>query len=156
MTHINSIVSDFLDPLEFAYRPNRSVDDAISLTLHTALEHQDRRDTYIRLFIDFSSAFNIIVPFKLILKLRDLGLGTPICNWILDFLTGRHRVLTIGSNTSSILVLNTGAPQGCCLSPWLYYLFIDDCSAVHGSNRIINSQTTPQLCSVQKQSTERR
>jgi len=81
MTHINSIIPDSSDPLQFAYRTNRSVDDAISLTLHTAQEKLDRRDTYVRLlFIDFSSAFNTSVPSKMILKLRDLDLGTPICN----------------------------------------------------------------------------
>jgi len=45
MTRINSIIPDSSDPLQFAYRPNRSVDDVISLTLHTALEHLERRDT---------------------------------------------------------------------------------------------------------------
>jgi len=81
MTHINSIIPNSLDQLQFGYRPNRSVDDAISLTLHTALEHRDRRDTYVRLlFIDFSSAFNAIAPSKLILKLSDhlqLDYGLP-------------------------------------------------------------------------------
>jgi len=110
----NSIIPDSSDPHQFAYRPNRSADDAISLALHIALEHLDRRDTYVRLLlIDFSSAFNTIFPSKLILKLRDLGLGTPICNWMME-------VVTIGSNTSSTLVLNTGAPQVFCLSPRLY------------------------------------
>jgi hypothetical protein len=40
------------------------------------------------LFIDYSSAFNTIVPSKLITKLRTLGLNTSLCNWIIDFLTG--------------------------------------------------------------------
>jgi len=58
------------------------VDDAISLTLHTALEHIDRRETYVRLLlIDFSSTFNTIVSSKLVLKLRDpplqLDYGPP-------------------------------------------------------------------------------
>jgi hypothetical protein len=39
------------------------------------------------LFIDYSSAFNTIVPKKLITKLRTLGQNTSLCNWILDFLT---------------------------------------------------------------------
>jgi len=47
MTHINSIIPDNSYPLQFTYRPNRSLDDAISPTLHTALEHLDRRDTYV-------------------------------------------------------------------------------------------------------------
>ena len=47
-------------------------------------------NTYVRmLFIVYSSAFNTIVPSKLINKLRTPGLNTTLCNWILDFLTGR-------------------------------------------------------------------
>ena len=89
IAHINTIIPESLDPLQFAYRPNRSTDDAISIALHTALSHQDKRNTYERmLFIDYSSAFNTIVPSKLINTLRTLGLNTSLCNWILDFLTG--------------------------------------------------------------------
>ena len=36
MAHINTIIPETLDPLQFAYRPNRSTDDAISIALHTA------------------------------------------------------------------------------------------------------------------------
>ena len=88
MTH-NTIIPETLDPLQFAYRPNRSTDDAISIALNPALSHLDKRNTYVRmLFIDYSSAFNTIVPSKLITKLRTLGLNTSLCNWILDFLAG--------------------------------------------------------------------
>ncbi|KAK3536026.1 hypothetical protein QTP70_025280, partial [Hemibagrus guttatus] len=63
-----------LDPHQFAYRPNRSTEDAISTVIHLALTHLDTNNTYIRmLFIDFSSAFNTVVPSKLITKLRDLA-----------------------------------------------------------------------------------
>ena len=76
------------------------------------------------LFIDYSSAFNTIIPSKLITKLRNLGPNTSIYKWILDFLTGRPKVVRVGSNTSAMLILNTGAPQGCVLSPLLYSLFM--------------------------------
>jgi hypothetical protein len=67
MAYINTIIPETLDPLQFAYRPNRSTDDAISIALHTALSHLDKRNTNVRmLFIDYSSAFNNIVPSKLI------------------------------------------------------------------------------------------
>ncbi|KAI3363440.1 hypothetical protein L3Q82_012057, partial [Scortum barcoo] len=135
---ITSSIPDSLDPLQFAYRPNRSTEDAIALTLHTALSHLDQRDTYVRmLFIDYSSAFNTIVPSKLVTKLRDLGLNSALCDWILNFLTGRPQAVRMGSTTSSTLTLNTGAPQGCVLSPLLYSLFTHDCVATHSSNTII-------------------
>jgi hypothetical protein len=53
LAHINTIIPEPLDPLQFAYRPNRSADDAISIALHTTLSHVDKRNTYVRmLFID--------------------------------------------------------------------------------------------------------
>ena len=79
-----------LHPLQFAYRPNRSTGDAISIALHTALSHLDKWNTYVRMLItDYSSAVNTILPTKLITKLRILGLNISLCNWILDILTGR-------------------------------------------------------------------
>jgi hypothetical protein len=41
ITHINTIIPETLDPLQFAYRPNSSTDDAISIALNTALSHLD-------------------------------------------------------------------------------------------------------------------
>ena len=113
MAHINSILPDTLDPLQFAYRSNRSTDDTISIALHTALSHLDKRNTYVRvLFIDYSSAFNTIVPSKLITKLRTLGLNTSLCNWILDFLMRCPQVVKVGNKTSATLIRNTGGPSG--------------------------------------------
>jgi hypothetical protein len=102
MTHINTIIPETLDPLQFPYRPNRSTDDAISILLHTALSHLDKRNTYVRmLFIDYSSAFNTIVLTKHITKLWTLGLNTFLYNWILEFLTGRSQMVRVGNNTSA-------------------------------------------------------
>ncbi|KAI4898623.1 hypothetical protein NFI96_006404 [Prochilodus magdalenae] len=138
LRHIKTLLPPSLDPLQFAYRPNRSTDDAISTTLHLALTHLDNRDTYVRmLFIDFSSAFNTIIPQHLIRKLNLLGLNTSLSNWILDFLTGRPQSVRIGRNTSSTTTLSTGAPQGCVLSPLLFTLLTHDCAAMHSSNHII-------------------
>ncbi len=84
--HICSSIPTTLDPLQFAYRPNRSTDDAISQVLHSSLTHIDSKNgNYVRLlFIDYSSAFNTIVPTKLAVKLSDLGLNTSLCDWIQD------------------------------------------------------------------------
>eukprot|EP00061_Rhincodon_typus_P010128 g34179.t1 len=59
--------------------------EAISLALLLSLEHLDNKDTYIRLLlINYSSAFNTIIPSRLIsktltlctLQLRKLGIST--------------------------------------------------------------------------------
>ncbi len=137
--HICSSIPATLDPLQFAYRPNRSTDDAISQVLHSSLTHIDSKNgNYVRLlFIDYSSAFNTIVPTKLAVKLSDLDLNTSLCDWIQDFLTARPQVVKVGQFTSNSITLNIGAPQGCVLSPLLYSLYTHDCVSSHSSTSII-------------------
>ncbi len=137
--HICSSIPATLDPLQFAYRPNRSTDDAISQVLHSSLTHIDSKNgNYVRLlFIDYSSAFNTIVPTKLAVKLSDLGLDTSLCDWIQDFLTARPQVVKVGQFTSNSITLNVGAPQGCVLSPLLYSLYTHDCVSSHSSTSIV-------------------
>ncbi len=137
--HICSSIPVTLDPLQFAYRSNRSTDDAISQVLHSSLTHIDSKNgNYVRLlFIDYSSAFNTIVPTKLAVKLSDLGLNTSLCDWIQDFLTGRPQVVKVSQFTSNSITLNVGAPPGCVLSPLLYSLYTHDCVSSHSSTSII-------------------
>ena len=117
MAHINTIIPETLDPL------------------HTVLSHLDKRNPYVRmLFIDYSSAFNTMVPSKLITKLRTLGLNTSLCNRILDFLMGRPQVIRLGKNTSTYADPQHWAPPRSVLSPLLYSLFTYDCVARHDSN----------------------
>jgi hypothetical protein len=112
LAHINTIPNT-LDPLQFAYRPIRYTDDAISIALHTARSHLDKRNTYLRmLFIDDSSAFNTIVRSKLITKLRDPG--TEYLPLQLDpgLPDGPPQAVRVGNNTPATLTINTWALQG--------------------------------------------
>ncbi len=137
--HTCSSIPATLAPLQFAYWPNRSTDDAISRVLHSSLTNIDSNNgNYVRLlFIDYSSAFNTIVTIKLVFKLTDLGLNSSLCDWIQDFLTGRPQVVKMGQFTSNSIPLNIGAPQGCVLSPLLYSLYTHDCVSSHSSTSIV-------------------
>jgi hypothetical protein len=131
LCHLKSVTDSLMDPLQFAYRANRSVEDAVSLGLHFVLQHLESSNTYARiLFIDFSSAFNTIVPSQLIKKLINLDVKISLCHWIADFLTNRPQIVRVGNLMSDKIILDTGAPQGCVLSPLLFTLFTNDfCSS---------------------------
>ena len=88
--------------------------------------------------MDYSSAFITIVPQKLFDKLRYLGVDTSLCYWVLDFLLRRPQAVRMSNNqVSDTIILNTGAPQGCVLSPLLYSLFTNDCVSHHKSVQLI-------------------
>ena len=129
LRHLKATTGTLLDPLQFAYRANRSVDDAVNIGLHQILRHVEAPGTYARvLFIDFSSAFNTIAPDILGEKLTRLSVPAPTRQWIDSFLTGRSQQVRLGHVTSPPLTTNVGAPQGCVLSPALFTLYTNDCT----------------------------
>uniref|UniRef100_A0A8C5G818 Reverse transcriptase domain-containing protein n=2 Tax=Gouania willdenowi TaxID=441366 RepID=A0A8C5G818_GOUWI len=133
--HIKDCLPSTLDTHQFAYRTNRSTEDAIAIALHSALSHLEHQQSYVRmLFVDYSSAFNTIIPDILITKLNTLGLPPLTCAWIRDFLTNRPQTVRLGPHLSSTRTLSTGSPQGCVLSPLLYCLYTYDCRPTHESN----------------------
>ena len=89
------------------------------------------------LFVDYSSAFNTIIPDILITKLLELQISLPTCNWIRNFLSSDPQSVRLGPHHSNALTLSTGSPQGCILSPLLYALYTFDCSPTHPTNYII-------------------
>ncbi|KAK3537444.1 hypothetical protein QTP70_010420 [Hemibagrus guttatus] len=127
--HITSLLPQSFDPHQFAYRSNRSTGDAVATALHAALSHLEQQGSYVRLlFVDFSSAFNTILPYKLMDKLGDLRLPHSTCMWIYSFMTGRSQRVRVGHHTSTVLSISTGSPQGYVLSPLLYTLFTHNCT----------------------------
>ncbi len=129
LAYLKDTTGPLLDPLQFAYRANRSVDDSVNMGLHFILQHLDRPGTYLRiLFVDFSTTFNTIIPSLLQPKLPQLSVPTSICQWITSFLTDRQQLVKLGKFSSSTHTISTGALQGCVLSPLIFSLYTNDCT----------------------------
>ncbi|KAK3556718.1 hypothetical protein QTP70_015089, partial [Hemibagrus guttatus] len=140
-SHVSSL-SDYwpvaLTPMVMKYLGNRSTEDTVATALHAALSHLEKQGSYVRLlFVDYSLAFNTILPQILVGKLEDLGLPQSTCMWINSFLSNRSQRVRVGRHTSTALSLSTGSPQGCVLSPLLYTLYTHDCTPAHHSNTIV-------------------
>ena len=131
LPHLDSLIGDFMDPLQFAYKAKRSVDDAILHVLNNIYAHLEKPGSSIRLmFFDFSSAFNTIQPHLLCDKLMNYNVPTPTIMWVLDYLSMRPQYVRIGKSiTSNVVMTNTGAPQGTVLSPFLFSVYTADCKS---------------------------
>ena len=133
LKQMNELFPADFDQYQFAYRNNRSTDDAIDCCLQYTLQNMEPRagkKIHARmLFIDYSSAFNTIRPGKLMERLLELNVPTKLSLWLCDFLLDRPQIVRIENNLSKQITLNTGAPQGCVLSPKLFTWFTSDCQA---------------------------
>ena len=127
LNELLQFVSPHLDTYQFAYRKGRSVEDATLCFVNCISSHLETSNTYARsLFIDFSSAFNTIIPHVLINKLLLLGAPSGLCKFILDFLTERKQYVFIDGKSSSFITINIGSPQGCVLSAVLFVLYTNN------------------------------
>ncbi len=130
-TRLVAEISDVLDPLQFAYRTRRGVEDATITLLHNIYKHLEMADSYVRiLFVDFSSAFNTIQPHLLMTKLKNMDVNPNIIKWLKSFLVDRSQFVSVNGVKSSVLHTSTGAPQGCVLSPVLFILYTNDCRSL--------------------------
>ncbi len=109
-----------MEPMQFAYRSNRKVEDATLISLNLLRRHLKQGETRARLlFVDFSSVFNSTQPHVLAEKLMfNFSLDFSLMGWMLDFLTNRpQRVRVTG-------VLKCAIQLKCITIIMKYYLEI--------------------------------
>ena len=124
MKRLQFDVVDQLDPFQFAYKASRSVEDASLILLNLITQHLEKAKSYVWiLFVDFSGAFNTIEPYVLLKRLIDLHVNSNLVLWIRDFLRDRPQRVCVNGYLSEEVVLNSGAPQRCVLSPMLFSIY---------------------------------
>ena len=128
-------VTNHMDPQQFVYKTKRGVEDATLPLFNLIASHLDTSGTTVRvLFMDFSSAFNTMQPHVLIKKLLNLEINPDLILWIRQFLYDRRQRVRLNGSLSRYPVLSdevivyTGAPQGCVLSPILFSIYSNDIS----------------------------
>ena len=120
-------VGSLLDPMQFAYREKRGTEDATISLIHAIAQHLESPGSYARvLFLDYSAAFNTMHTHILIKRMIDLSINGNFIHWIADFLTNRPQRVIMNNIKSEEIVLSTGAPQGCVLSPLLFSIYTNE------------------------------
>ncbi len=118
--------SHLSDQLQFAYKAQRGTEDATLTLLHVISKHIQHPGAFARiLFIDFSSAFNTVRIYILLDRLLKLDSNGHLVLWIKDFLADRPQRVYVQGTMSDEVILNTGVPQGCVLSPALFSMYIN-------------------------------
>ena len=87
----------------------------------------DQRQTPFAIFLDLSKAFDTIDHSLLIKKLAFYGFEDSALKLMTSYLSDRRQFVYIDNNTSSDMRgVGVGVPQGSCLGPLLFLIYVND------------------------------
>lgn len=76
--------------------------------------------------IDLSKAFDTIPHHLLLNKLKSTNLSMEAVLWFSSYLSNRKQRAVVDNHIAPFKDINRGVPQGSCLSPLLFNLFVND------------------------------
>ena len=88
-------------------------------------EHRQQKLTGL-VFIDLKKAFDTVDTKLLLEKLAHYGIRNLEQRWFASYLTSRRQFCRVNGKLSSMENISRGSPQGSCLGPLLFLLFIND------------------------------
>ena len=110
---------NLISPHQLGGVRGRSAEDISLAILHDIESSLNRQMTSSMLTFDISGFFNNVSHPVLINRLRELRMPLPIVKWVDSFLRDRRTVVCLDGRRDEMVEINTGVPQGSCVSPIL-------------------------------------
>lgn len=89
-------------------------------------ESFNRKRKAITIFFDIEAAFDKVWHAGLVYKMVQLKIPFYIVRFVIEFLSNRHCYVRVNQSLSEKIPITCGVPQGACLSPILFSIFIND------------------------------
>ena len=111
---------------QHAFRKLHSTVTSLIKSTDEWLSNIDSQKVNMTMFLDLKKAFDTVDHKILLEKLFKYGIQGKIISWFCSYLTERRQYCRIDGECSKPLRITCGIPQGSCLGPLLFIIYLND------------------------------
>ena len=121
---------ELLSPNQAGFRQGRCTTDQILKLVQDATDNihapKDESHQTTVCFFDYEKVYDKVWRDGLIHKMLELNIPKRFIKFVRHFLSGRRTCVEVNNKKSKEFILKEGLPQGSCISPLLFLIFIND------------------------------
>ena len=121
---------------QFGFRKHHSTSMALLEVIDSCYKNLDVNNKVLGIFFDLQKAFDTVNHKILLHKLYHYGIRGSMYNWLQNYLSGRQQFTVVNGISSDLSSITFGVPQGSCLGPLLFLLYINDINNAVDDNKL--------------------
>ena len=116
--------NDVLHKRQYGFRKNSTTELAVNQIVNELTEAGEKKLVNCSVFFDLAKAFNTVNHKILLSKLKGYNVKGSMLNFLKSYLKNRSQSIVINNVVSKLKVVNVGIPQGSCLGPLLFLVYM--------------------------------